>query len=307
MTMIWVERRTARIDRLSTGHSLSVDALRGLVHNPAAIIGAGILGAFTLLALLAPLLAPHGAAEVIPQLQRELRVDVIPGPRAGFLLGSDQLGRDFLSRMLMAARQTLVIGAAATALALVLGTAVGAAAGACGGWADALLMRSTDALLAIPGLLLAVAIALLAARPSAATVIVAVGLVGVPVFARLMRGALVAQRTSDHVLAATTRGIPVGALVVRHVLPGALGPVFVQVPLTAAAVLLDVAALSFLGLGDTDPGRAEWGSMLAQAQSYLDVRPALAVGPAVAIILVALGCTLLGESLRAALDTRGRR
>lgn len=307
MTMIWVERRTARIDRMCTGHSLSVEALRGLVRNPAAITGVVILTAFLLLALLAPLLAPHGAAEVIPQLQREMRPDLIPGPRAGFLLGSDQLGRDFLSRMLLAARQTLVVGAAATGLALVLGTAIGAAAGAFGGWADTLLMRGTDALLAIPGLLLAIAVALLAARPSAVTVIVAVGLVGVPVFARLMRGALVAQRASDHVLAATTRGIPPRAVVVRHVLPGALGPVFVQVPMTAAAVLLDVAALSFLGLGDVDPGRAEWASMLAQAQPFLDVRPALAVGPAVAIVLVALGCTLLGESLRSALDTRGRR
>lgn len=305
MTLIWAERRRARIDRLCAGRGFRLDALRGLVRSPAAVTGAGIVGGFVLLALLGPLLAPHAAADVVPQLQRGLGPVAIPGPQPGIPLGADQFGRDFLSRMLLAARPTLLVCVAATLVGLLAGVAVGAAAGALGGWVDAVLMRGVDALLAIPGLLIAVAVAVLAVRPSAATVILAVGLVGVPVFARLARGSLVGQLRSDHVLAASTRGIPAGTVVLRHVLPGACGPVLVQIPQALAMALLDVAVLSFLGLGDSDPGRADWGTLLAQAQDHLDVRPMLAAAPAMALAVVALGATLLGESLRLVLE-RGR-
>jgi peptide/nickel transport system permease protein len=168
-------------------------------------------------------------------------------------------------------------------------------------------MRITDVMLAIPSLLLAISVAALAASPSQTTVIIAVAIVGVPIFARLLRGSMLAQRESDHVVAATALGVKRSAVVLRHMLPNAIGPVIVQATLTLATSILDAAALSFLGLGDADPGRAEWGLMLAQAQTYLDVRPALAFFPAAAIIVVALGFTLLGESLREALDPKGRR
>jgi len=150
-------------------------------------------------------------------------------------------------------------------------------------------------------------VAALAASPSQTTVIIAVAIVGVPIFARLLRGSMLSQRNSDHVIAATALGVKRPAVVLRHMLPNAIGPVIVQATLTLATAILDAAALSFLGLGDADPGRAEWGLMLAQAQTYLDVRPALAFYPAVSIIAVALGFTLLGESLREALDPKGRR
>jgi peptide/nickel transport system permease protein len=304
---VLADRRKARVDEIARGRSLTAEAIRRLRRDPVAICGAVIIGAFVAISLLAPLLAPHGAAEAFPALQANLRPDSIPGPQEGFPLGSDQLGRDFLSRMILASQQTLLVGVLATLIGLAVGVVIGTLAGAFGGWVDTLLMRFTDVLLAIPSLLLAISVAALAASPSQTTVVIAVSIVFVPIFARLLRGSMLAQRESDHVVAATALGVKRPVVVLRHMLPNAIGPVIVQATLSLATAILDAAALSFLGLGDADPGRAEWGLMLAQAQTYLDVRPALAIYPAIAIILVALGFTLLGESLREAIDPKGRR
>lgn len=307
MATTWLERRRARIDDVAGGRSLSAEAWRRLRRDPVAITGASIVGLFVLVAVLAPVIAPNGATETFPQLLQDLRPGRIPGPQEGFPLGSDQLGRDFFSRVILAAQQTLIVGVVATLIGLAVGLVIGILAGAFGGWVDNVLMRVTDVLLSIPSLLLAISVAALAASPSQTTVIIAVSIVAVPIFARLLRGAMLAQRESDHVVAATALGVRRRAVVLRHMLPNALGPVIVQATLTLATAILDAAALSFLGLGDADPGRAEWGLMLAQAQAYLDVRPALALYPAFAIIVVALGFTLLGESLREALDPKGSR
>lgn len=303
----WGQRRKDRIDELAAGRSLGAEAWRRLRRDPVAVAGGTIIGLFVLMALFGPLIAPYGATEVFPELQRDLRPGQIPGPQAGFPLGGDQLGRDFFSRFVLASRQTLVVGVLATLIGLAVGVVIGTVAGAFGGWVDTVLMRVTDVLLAVPSLLLAISVAALAASPSQTTVIVAVAIVGVPIFARLLRGSMLAQRESDHVVAATALGVKRRAVVLRHMLPNAMGPVIVQATLTLATAILDAAALSFLGLGDADPGRAEWGLMLAQAQAYLDFRPGLAFYPAIAIIVVALGFTLLGESLREALDPKGRR
>jgi peptide/nickel transport system permease protein len=303
----WAERRKGRIDDLAGGRSLTAEAFRRLRRDPIAITGAVIIGAFVVIALLSPVLAPHTATEPFPQLQEDLRPGAIPGPQEGFPLGSDQLGRDFYSRMILASQQTLLVGVLATLIGLAVGLVIGTVAGALGGRVDTVLMRCTDALLAIPSLLLAISVAALAASASQTTVIIAVAVVSVPIFARLLRGSMLAQRNADHVVAVTALGVKRPAVVLRHMLPNAVGPVIVQATLTLATSILDAAALSFLGLGDADPGRAEWGLMLSQAQTYLDVRPALAFYPAGAIILVALGFTLLGESLREALDPKGRR
>ena len=302
----WAERRRAKIDD-TAGRSLSRDAWLRLRRNPVAIVGASIIAVFVLVSVFAPLLAPNDPAQAFPQLLDQLRPGAIPGPQEGFPFGSDQNGRDEFSRMVLASRQTLLVGVLATLLGLAAGMIIGTVAGALGGWVDTALMRVTDVLLSIPSLLLAISVAALAARPSQTTVIIAVALVNVPIFARLLRGSMLGQRGSDHVLAATALGVRRRAIVTRHMLPNAIGPVIVQATLTLATSILDAAALSFLGLGDADPGRAEWGLMLANAQPYLDVRPALALYPAVAIIVVALGFTLLGEAMREALDPKGRR
>jgi peptide/nickel transport system permease protein len=207
----------------------------------------------------------------------------------------------------VASQESLLVGVFATLIGLSIGMVIGGLAGALGGWVDTLLMRFTDILLSVPGLLLAISIAALARKSSQWTVIIAVAIVSVPIFARLLRGSMLAQRSSDHVLAATALGVRRRTIVFRHMLPNSLGPVIVQATLTLATSIRDAAALSFLGLGDSDPSRAEWGLMLANSQRYLDVKPELAFYPAAAIIVVALGFTLLGESMRQALDPKNRR
>ncbi len=299
-----------RIDALAatsseTGVSLARDAFRRLRRNPVAIIGAVIVVAFLLLALLSPLLAPRDP--YIRYLIDEIRPGQIPGSRNGFPFGVDQEGRDLLSRLIVAARQSLIVGVMATLIGLVFGMIIGGTAGAIGGWVDAALMRFMDVLLSIPSLLLAISIAAVFRRPNQWTVIVAVAVVSVPIFARLLRGSMLAQRGTDHVLAARALGVKQKTIVFRHMLPNSLSPVIVQATLTLAVAIIDAAALSFLGLGDQDVNRAEWGAMLGDSQRFLDVRPELAYYPALCIIIVALGFTLLGEAMREALDPKNRR
>lgn len=305
-----LNRKRRRIDDLAeaaAGTSLAASAVKRMLRNPVAITGMVITGLFLLLAAFAPLIAPKDPYTKYPALIDNLRADHIPGPMPGFLLGSDDNGRDFFSRLLVGSQQSLLVGVMATVIGLVVGMTIGGLAGAFGGWVDTLLMRFTDIMLSVPSLLLAISIAALSKRGSQWTVIIAVAVVSVPVFARLLRGAMLAQRSSDHVLAATSLGVRRSVIVFRHMLPNSVGPVIVQATLTLATSILDAAALSFLGLGDPDPDRAEWGLMLSKAQTYLDLRPALAFYPAAAIIVVALGFTLLGESLREALDPKNRR
>ncbi|MET7997867.1 ABC transporter permease [Amycolatopsis sp. NPDC005232] len=300
------------IDKLAkasaSGRSLGAEAFRRMLRSPVAITGGVITLLFLLLAIFAPLLAPKDPQIRYLQDQVELGKGIIPGPSPGFPLGVDDFGRDFLSRLLVGAQQTLIVGVLATVIGVLIGVLIGGLAGAFGGWVDTVLMRLVDVLLSFPSLLLAISIAALFAKPSQWTVILAVSIIGVPIFARLLRGSMLAQREADHVLAATSLGVKRGTIVFRHMLPNSLGPVIVQATLTLATAILEAAALSFLGLGDPDPTRAEWGLMLGNAsRQFLDIRPELAYYPAIAIIVVALGFTLLGESLREALDPKNRR
>lgn len=306
-------RKRDKIDALvakttdeSGGVSLLGDAFRRLARNPVAIAGAIIVIVFVLLAIFAPLVAPKDPT--VRYLIDEIRQNTPLPARAGFPLGTDQEGRDLLSRVIYGSRQSLIVGVLATLIGLVGGMLIGGVAGAFGGWVDNLLMRFTDILLSVPGLLLAISIAAIAARPSQWTVIVAVAIVSVPIFARLLRGSMLAQRNTDHVLAARALGVRENQIVFRHMLPNSLSPVIVQATLTLATSIIDAAALSFLGLGDPDPSRAEWGAMLGDgAKTYFDVAPAMTIYPGLAIVIVALGFTLLGESLREALDPKNRR
>ena len=205
----------------------------------------------------------------------------IPGPEPGFPLGAaDDRGRDMLSRLLVGSRQTLFVGVFATLFGLAGGMFLGTIAGALGGWADSLVMRIVDVMLSIPSLLLAFTIAALASRPSQWTVIIAIAVIQVPIFARLLRGSMLAQRVSDHVLAARALGVKPSAIVFRHMLPNALSPVIVQSTLVLATAIIDAAALSFLGLGNPDDRKPEWGQMLGDAQQYINSNPHLAIYPA---------------------------
>lgn len=289
------------------GVSLWRSAWRRLRRNGIFLTGLGIITLFVLVAILAPWIAPNDPAArlLIDQVQRQS--NPVPGPQAGFPLGADDSGRDLLSRLIVGARQTLLVGVLATLGGLTGGLVLGTLAGAFGGWVDAVVMRVVDVLLSIPSLLMAFSIAAIFARPSQWTVITAIAIVQIPVFARLLRGSMLAQRRSDHVLAATALGVKRTPIVFRHMLPNAIGPVIVQATLVLATAIIDAAALSFLGLGNPDDRQPEWGQMLGNAQQFFNSHPHLAYYPALCIIVVALGFTLMGESLREALDPKSRR
>jgi peptide/nickel transport system permease protein len=311
MVTTYRRAREQRIDSLVTdddkGLSLWGSAWQRLKISPLFWIGATIVGLFLVLAIFGPLLAPHdpGAQVLIDQTSRA-RNQIAP-PQDGFPLGGDTLGRDLYSRMLVGSRQTLLVGVLATMIGLIGGLILGVTAGAFGGWVDTVIMRIVDVMLSIPSLLLAISIAVLFANPSLTSVIIAVAVVQIPVFARLLRGQMLAQRESDHVLAARALGVKRSSIVFRHMVPNSLSPVIVQATLVVATSIIDAAALSFLGLGSQDVSESEWGQMLGEAQNVIDSHPGLAFWPAIAIIVVCLGFTLLGESLREAIDPKSRR
>jgi peptide/nickel transport system permease protein len=293
------------------GVSLWRSAFRRLRRNPSALVGAAIVIAFVTVAVIAPLLTPYqpGSAE----WSGDVTPSSVPGPSAEHWLGLDRFGSDMWTQMVYGARQSLVYGVVSTALGLVVGAGLGALAGGCGAvggrwgtWVDTTIMRFVDILLSIPSLLLAVSVAaVLGQNPYA--VMIAIGAAQVPIFARLLRGSMLGQGQADYVLAAGALGIRKRRIVVSHVLPNSIGPTIVQATLNLATAIIEVAALSFLGLGQSDPAIAEWGRMLVAAQDRFDAAPRLAILPGIAIAITALGFTLFGEALREALDPRTRR
>jgi peptide/nickel transport system permease protein len=314
-------RKAEKIDRLAeltaladeSGRSLWQETFARLRRNPMAIIGGVIVLLFLLLSIIGPLLAPYSPTAQNWRGETSVAQGMFPGPRPENLLGVDHAGRDFFSRLMIGARQSLLVGVVATLLGFAVGALVGAVAGAAAGlggkrgrWLDNLLMRFTDVLLSLPSLLLAVTVAAVLGR-SLTTVMIAVGVVQIPVFARLLRGSMLAQSNADYVLAARSLGVRRSKIVLGHIVPNSLGPVIVQATLTLATAIIEAAALSYLGLGNPDPSTPEWGVMLADAQPFLDVQPAWAFYPAIGIIVTALGFTLLGEAMREALDPKLRK
>jgi peptide/nickel transport system permease protein len=286
------------------GASIWRVAARRLRRNPGAILGAAIVLVFVLVALLAPVLAPYEAG-ALPG-RAEIRPTFIPGPSDAYPLGLDRYGADLLSQLIWGARASLLIGVLSTILGLLGGMLLGLLAGALGGWVDTALMRLVDLMLSVPSLLLAVSIAaVIGQTPS--SVIIAIGVVQVPIFARLLRGTMLAQRDQDYVLAATSLGLSRRTVVMSHILPNSLGPVIVQATLMLATAVIEAAALSYLGLGGGSPTAAEWGRMLTAAQSELEVAARLALWPGACIAVTALGFTLFGEALREALDPKTRK
>jgi peptide/nickel transport system permease protein len=303
MSLAQVEATTESA-QIEEGGSLGRDAWRQLRRDPVALIGFGLIAFFVLVAVFAPWIAPYeptdfpGRGTVTPTN--------IPGPSSEYWFGLDQLGRDEFSRVVYGARQSLLVGVVSLLLGMFGGLILGLLAGAFGGWVDSLIMRIVDIMLSIPGLLMAIGIAALLG-PSLQSVMIAIAVINVPIFARLLRGQMLGQRGSDYVLAATSLGIRRRSIVLGHVVPNSMSPVIVQATLTLATAIIEAAGLSFLGLGSPNPGVPEWGRMLADTQRYLASAPHLAFFPGVAIVIAALGFTLLGERLREALDPKYRR
>jgi peptide/nickel transport system permease protein len=279
------------------------DARQRLLRNPGAVIGLALIALFVLVAVFAPLLAPYQPGE---QNLSVIRPGVIPGPSAEHWLGVDQLGRDILSRIIYGARSSLIIGLVSLGFGALVGLLLGGVAGGLGGRVDTAIMRLMDMMLAIPSLLFAIGVAAAIGR-SLTAVMIAIGVVNVPIFARLLRGSMLSQRESDYVMAARALGVRRPRIVLGHIIPNSIAPVIVQATLALATAIIDAAGLAFLGLGSADPGVPEWGRMLAETQSFLQNAPHAAIFPGLAIVVSCLGFYLLGEGLREALDPKFRR
>nr|MDQ4030717.1 ABC transporter permease [Actinomycetota bacterium] len=221
------------------------------------------------------------------------------------LFGLDHLGRDELSRIIFGARYSLVIGVVSVAVGLSVGLLLGAIAGYLGGIADTIVMRLMDIQLSVPGLLLAIGIVAMLG-PGLVQIMIAVGATQIPIFARLLRGSILAQRENDFVLAARAVGVPRRTILASHILPNAISPVIVQGTLAMATAIIDVAGLGFLGLGPQDPATPEWGTMLTETTRFLQTAPHLALIPGAAIVVSVLGFNLIGDGLREALDPKLR-
>ena len=282
--------------------ALPVLILGGFTSIPGAIVGVCLVGVFVIAAIFAPLLAPYGPREQNLQLVIN---GCCPGPSAHHLLGVDQLGRDELSRILYGARFSLIVGVVSVSVGLSIGLVLGSIAGYLGGFIGSVIMRLMDIMLAIPGLLLAIGIVAMLG-PGLYQIMVAVGVTNIPIFARLLRGSVLAQRETDFVLAARAVGVRRRWILFSHILPNSVSPLIVQGTLAMATAIIDVAGLGFLGLGPQDPATPEWGTMLANVNDYLATAPFLAIIPGIAIILSVLGFNLIGDGLREALDPKLR-
>jgi len=272
-------------------------ALRRLFRRPSAVLGLVVIALFVSLAVLAPLVAPYD-----PTAQTWTAVR--KPPSAAHWFGTDDVGRDILSRVIFGARASLLAGVISVAIALAIGVPLGMIAGYLGGFIDALLSRMTDAMLACPFLILAIALAAFLG-PSLGNAMIAIGVTTTPIFVRLTRGQLMSVKVEDYVEAARAVGNPHWRIALVHILPNIAPALIVQATLAIAAAIIAEASLSFLGLGQQPPAPS-WGSMLNSAQRFLVNQPWMAVWPGLAIFLTVLSFNLVGDGLRDAFDPRQR-
>ena len=272
-------------------------AWRRLLRRKSAVLGLVIIVVLVLVALLAPLIAPYDPAQ---QGWTAIRKP----PSAQHWLGTDESGRDLLSRVIYGARASLLAGVVSISIALTFGVPVGLLAGYGGRWIDALIGRITDAMLAVPFLILAIALAAFLG-PSLQNAMIAIGVTATPIFVRLTRGQVMAVKVEDYVEAARAVGNPPVRIALRHILPNILPALIVQATISIATAIIAEASLSFLGLGQQPPAPS-WGSMLNTAQRFLTNAPWMAVWPGLAIFLAVLSFNILGDGLRDALDPRER-
>jgi peptide/nickel transport system permease protein len=266
-----------------------------LVHMRLALVGGAIVGVVVLAALLGPLLAPYSPTE------QDIR-NLLKPPVPEHPLGTDELGRDTLTRVLYGARVSLQVGVIAVGISLLVGCGLGLVAGYLRGRTDGTIMRIMDGLLALPTLVLALAITAMLG-PSLNNAMLAIGITGVPIFARLVRGQVLSVRELDYILAARSLGAGDVRVMLTHVLPNVLSPIVVQASLAMPAAILAEAGLSFLGLG-VQPPTPSWGAMLNTAKGYLQQDAWLAVAAGTAIFVTVLGFNFLGDAIRDALDPR---
>jgi peptide/nickel transport system permease protein len=270
-------------------------ALRRLARRRGAMVGLAIVVFFVLLALFAPWIAPYDPLAASWSAVRK-------APSAQHWFGTDEIGRDVLARVIWGARASLLAGVVSVAISLSIGVPVGLAAGYLGGWIDMLISRMTDAMLACPFLILAIALAAFLG-PSLTNAMIAIGIAATPVFVRLTRAQVLAVKVEDYVEAARAVGNSHLRIALRHIFPNVVATLIVQATLAIAAAVIAEASLSFLGLGQQPPAPS-WGSMLNTAKNYVENAPWMAVWPGLAIFFLVLSFNLLGDGLRDALDPR---
>ena len=272
-------------------------AWRRLRRRRGALVGGVVVLLFTLLAVFAPWVAPQDPIATSWGAIRK-------APDAAHWFGTDEIGRDVFSRVVWGTRASLLAGVVSVSISLLLGVPIGLAAGFLGGWADAAISRVTDAFLACPFLILAIALAAFLG-PSLTNAMIAIGVSATPIFVRLTRAQVQGVKVEDYIEAARAVGNPPLRIALRHVLPNITAPVIVQATLAIAAAVIAEASLSFLGLGQQPPAPS-WGSMLNTAKNFVDNAPWMAIWPGGAIFLLVLSFNLLGDGLRDALDPRQR-
>jgi peptide/nickel transport system permease protein len=270
--------------------------LRRWLSRPRALSAAGLLALIVLVTVLSPWISPHNPIAVDPG-------SALLRPGGSHVLGTDQLGRDVLSRILWGGRVSLPVAVSTVAASLLVGGVTGLVSGYWAGAADLVLMRFVDAILAFPSLVLAIAL-VAALGPGVVNAIVAIGIVQIPVYARITRAQALQIKTADYVAAARALGTPVPAIIARHLIPNMLSPLIVQASLSAAFAIITEATLSYLGLG-AQPPTPDWGFMMNEGAQYLSNGDWwLAVGPAIAISLTVFSFSWLGDALRDLLDPR---
>jgi peptide/nickel transport system permease protein len=270
---------------------------RVLLSSSATTLGVVLILFVLLMAILGPLIAPY-------QFDEMNLADKLSGPTALHWLGTDQFGRDIMTRVFHGAQVSLLVGAGGTAVAMVLGVLFGSAAGYYGRWLDEILMRLIDIVMAFPFIVLAIVLAWVMG-PGMNNLILVIGILRTPQFARLTRGSVLAIKQKDYVDAARAIGVRGPVILWRHILPNCISTILIYASLSIATAISTEAALSFLGLG-IQPPRPSWGIMLAEGQRFMFDAPWIATFPGIAISLTILGYNLLGDGLRDALDPRIR-
>lgn len=274
-----------------------VAAWRLLASNPVTVVSVLVLASIVLIALLSPVIAPYGINEIDVQ-------NALQPPSSAHWFGTDDLGRDILSRVIVAATVSLQVAVVSVAFAFVVGVTTGLVSGYRGGWLDTVLMRIVDVLFAFPVLLLALAIVAILG-PGLPTTMLAIGVVYTPIFARVARASALSVSVEPFVQVSRTMGTGNGFILFRHVLPNMTGPIIVQTSLSLAFAILSEAALSFLGLG-VQPPQPSWGRMLFDAQGFLGQAWWMSVFPGIAIFVTVLAFNLVGDGLRDVLDPKQR-
>ena len=269
--------------------------LSKFLRNKSAVIGAAIVIVFAILALLAPWISPFDPVKADFMAVRK-------APSALHWLGTDELGRDILSRLFWGARTSLMAGCVSVIIAIVIGVPLGLLAGYWQGWIDSMISRVIEAMLSCPFLVLAIALGAFLG-PSLGNAMIAIGLSAMPIFARLTRAQVMNIRNEEYIEGARAIGLPDRWIIIKYVLPNVMSPIVVQATLAIASAIITEASLSFLGLGQQPPF-ASWGAMLNTARSFLEQSPWMSLFPGLAIFLAVQGFNLLGDGLRDALDPR---